>query len=105
MSSTLTIVYPTLPVERRETLIVPDGDRLESVQTLYHEQTKNIGGVCWTFQEYELALRQLESEGWSITQQSCEPIVEGYDSWNVQITGVRKLRYEAEGQFDFQVNK
>jgi len=106
MSSTLTIIEPTLPVERRETLIVPEGDRLESVQTLYHEQTKTIEGICYTLSEYEDALRQMEADGYAIIQKPRPiPIVAGYDSWTVNLIGVKKLRYEAGGQFDFQVNR
>ena len=103
MSSTLTVIKPTLPVERRETLIIPDGDRLESVQTLYHQQEKLIDGVCYTLQEYRDALRQMETDGWQITNATCEPIVKGYDSWTVQLTGVKKLRFPDDGRFEFQV--
>lgn len=106
MSSTLIIIEPTLPVERRELLIIPaDGDRLESVQTLYHPQEKSIDGVCCTFQEYQETLRQLQAEGYQITQKSCTPIVRGMNSWNITIIGIKKLKDQTDGQFEFQVKR
>ena len=104
MSSIFTFVEPTFPIERREMLIVPEGDRLESVQLLYYEQNKIIEGVCCSLQEYQTILRQFTEDGWSITQKSVTPIVAGYDSWMVNLVGIKKSLYEADGQFEFQVN-